>query len=76
MFEEHSQVVLTKDLPSLGLEAGDVGVIVHIHAQGKAYEVEFITLDGETIGVETIEESKLRPVGRREIPHVRQLLAA
>lgn len=76
MLEEHSQVVLTQDLPTLGLEVGDVGVIVHVYAQGKAYEVEFITLDGETIGVETVEATKLRPVGRREIPHVRQLLAA
>ena len=76
MLEEHSQVVLTQDLPALGLEAGDVGVIVHVHKQGDAYEVEFLTLDGETIGGETVESTKLRPVGPHEIPHVRQLFAA
>ena len=43
MLKEHSQVVLKKPVPNLGLEPGDVGVVVHIHAQGAAYEVEFLT---------------------------------
>ena len=50
MLKEHSQVVLKKPVPNLGLEPGDVGDVVHIHAQGAAYEVEFLTLDGHTIG--------------------------
>jgi len=29
MIEEHASVVLTEPLPSVGLEAGDVGVVVH-----------------------------------------------
>jgi hypothetical protein len=76
MLNEHSRVVLTVTLPSLGLEPGDVGVIVHIHGDGSAYEVEFMTLDGETVGVETVNAGNLRPVGEREIPHARELLAA
>ena len=28
MFQEHAQVVLASPLPSLGLEPGDVGVVV------------------------------------------------
>src|SRR3990172_5889104 len=46
MIEEHASVVLTEPLPSAGLEAGEVGVVVHVHRNGEAFEVEFITLDG------------------------------
>ena len=60
MLEEHSHVALTKPLPNLGLEPGAVGVVVHIHGQGSAYEVEFLTMDGHTIGVETVAASGLR----------------
>ena len=44
--KEHDCVVLTTDLPAEKLEAGDVGTVVHIHKDGAAYEVEFMTLDG------------------------------
>ena len=42
MIKEHESVALTGDLPSAGLKAGDVGVVVHIYEDGEAYEVEFI----------------------------------
>ena len=38
MFQERAQVVLASPLPALGLEPGDVGVVVHVHANGAAYE--------------------------------------
>ena len=76
MHAEHSQVVLTEDIPARDLEVGDIGVIVHIHASGTAYEVEFMTLEGDTVCIETLEARQLRSVAHREIPHVRQLLAA
>jgi hypothetical protein len=38
----------------------------------QAYEVEFVTLDGHTAAVAT-EASQLRPVGRRDITHTREL---
>jgi hypothetical protein len=50
---EHDCVVLTADLPADGLEAGDVGTVVHIHRDGEAYEVEFMTLAGNTLAVAT-----------------------
>jgi hypothetical protein len=50
---EHDCVVLTADLPADGLEAGDVGTVVHIHRGGEAYEVEFMTLAGNTLAVAT-----------------------
>ena len=69
-------VVLTKNLPQASLEAGDVGTVVHIHKNGAAYEVEFITLAGRTVAVATVEASDLRPVGKRDISHVRELQEA
>jgi ATP-dependent exoDNAse (exonuclease V) alpha subunit len=74
--KEHDCVVLTANLPKEGLVAGDVGTIVHIHKGGVAYEVEFITLTGRTVAVTTVEGSQLRPVSRRDINHVRELVAA
>jgi hypothetical protein len=74
--KEHDCVVLTKNLPEEHLEAGDVGTVVHIHKDGAAYEVEFVTLAGRTVAVATVQESDLRPVGKRDISHVRELQAA
>ena len=53
--KEHDCVVLTKNLPEENLEAGDVGTVVHIHKDGAAYEVEFVTLAGRTVAVATVE---------------------
>ncbi len=51
MIKEHDRVVLTVDVPAEGLEAGDVGTVVHIYSGGVAYEVEFVTLEGNTAAV-------------------------
>lgn len=75
MMLEHSQVVLTCALPALGLEPGDVGIVVHVHGSGAAYEVEFLSLDGHTIGVQTLEHSQLRPVSASAVPHERMRAA-
>lgn len=73
MIKEFDPVVLTKDLPNGQLQAGDVGCVVMIHAGGAGYEVEFVTLDGETIAVETVEADCIRPVRTGEIAHVRRV---
>ena len=73
---EHDCVVLTADLPSERLKAGDVGTVVHIHDAGAAYEVEFITFAGNTIAVATVDAAALRPVGERDLSHVRELQSA
>ena len=72
---EHERVVLTTAVASEGLEAGDVGTVVHVYRDGLAYEVEFTTLDGRTAAVVTVERSDVRPVGPREITHARELAA-
>jgi hypothetical protein len=74
--KEHDCVVLTKPLPAEKLEAGDVGTVVHIHKDGVAYEVEFVTLAGDTVAVATVEAAAVRPVGKRDISHARELQPA
>lgn len=73
---EHSSVVLTEALPAAGLEAGDVGVIVHVHDNGIAYEVEFLALDGSTLAIETLEAQQVRAAESGDIPHVRHQRSA
>ena len=76
MITEHASVVLTESIPAAGLEAGDVGVVVHIHRQGTAYEVEFMTLDGGTLSIQTLEARQVREARSLDVPHVRQRIAA
>ena len=76
MIKEHERVVLTGAVPGGALEAGDVGTVVHVYKDGQAYEVEFLTLDGRTAAVVTLEASQVRPVGRRDITHTRELSVA
>ena len=73
MIKEHDCVVLTQDLVEEGLKTGDIGTVVHIHAGGAGYEVEFMTLAGETVAVATLVSSQVRPISRRDIAHVREL---
>ena len=75
-FKDHACVVLTKNLPDEGLEAGDVGTVAHIHKDGVAYEVEFVTLTGETVAVVTVEASHVRPLSRCDRAHTRELQTA
>ena len=76
MIKEHDRIVLKSDIAAEGLEAGDVGTVVHIYRDGLAYEVEFTMLDGDTAAVVTVEAAQIRPVHKREITHARELLAA
>lgn len=76
MIKEHDRVVLITSIPNERLEAGDVGTVVHVYDHGKAYEVEFVTLDGHTAAVATGESAQVRPVSRRDITHVRELQVA
>lgn len=75
MIKEQDRVVLTKAIPDQGLTAGDVGTVVHVHKNGEAFEVEFLTLHGETVAIATLAASQVRPVQKREITHARLLRA-
>jgi hypothetical protein len=76
MITEYERVVLTTPVPAEALEAGDVGTVVHVYADGRAYEVEFLTLDGLTAAVLTLEAGQIRPVAKGEITHARVLATA
>ena len=76
MINEHDCVVLTQDVPEEALQAGDIGTVVHIHQGGAAYEVEFMTLAGETLAVVTLLPAQVRSIARRDVAHVRELAAA
>lgn len=69
--KELETVVLACDLPERGLRDGDIGTVVMIHEGGAGYEVEFATLDGETLAVVTLSADQIRPVARRQIAHAR-----
>ncbi len=71
MISELDTVILVKDRPNEGLVKGDVGSVVFIHEDGKAFEVEFTTLTGDPLGVLTLAEDEIRPVSARDVPHVR-----
>ena len=76
MIHEHDRVVLTSSVPSEGLEAGDVGAVVHVYPGETAYEVEFVALDGNTRAVVTLEANQVRPVTGRDMPHAREIQTA
>jgi hypothetical protein len=75
MIKEHDRVVLKKSVPEQGLKAGDVGTVIHDYNKGVAFEVEFLTLHGETVAIATLDASQVRPVQKREIAHARLLRA-
>lgn len=71
MIPELETVILTVDLFDHNLKTGDIGTVAMVHQGGKGYEVEFVTLDGETIAVVTVLASQVRRVQSGEIAHVR-----
>jgi hypothetical protein len=70
---EHDLVVLMADIPAESLKQGDVGTVVLVHGAGAGFEVEFATLAGETLAVVTVPANSVRPVGDKEIAHVRRV---
>ena len=66
---------LTADLPDFGLIAGDIGTVVFVHADGAAYEIEFMTADGRTLAVETLTANQIEPVAGPHILHARKHVA-
>lgn len=73
MINELDTVVLTHDVDDLELKKGDVGTVVHCYTDGEAFEVEFVTAEGKTIGVLTLTGTDIRPMIKSEILHARDL---
>ena len=63
MLREHDQVVVIADFTryeAQDLRPGDVGVSVHVHPDGDAYLVDFLTHDGETAPIVTVQYTQAR----------------
>ena len=75
MLKELDSAILTIDLPAYGLSVGDIGTIVLVHGE-KGYEVEFVTLDGETLAIVSLNQDQLRVAESDEIAHARPLAAS
>ena len=80
MITEFDRVVLMDDIPEKKLKKGDIGTVVMIYPKvtlasttSKGFEVEFFTLDGNTLAVETLLPNQIRPVKNNEVAHVREV---
>lgn len=73
MIQELESVVLTTDLPKYGLKQDDLGTVVMTHDNGQGYEVEFMTLDGETIAVVSLFAGQVSAIGRHQIASARSI---
>jgi hypothetical protein len=51
-------IILTQNLPDLGLYKGQVGTIIEVY-EPTVFEVEFVDLKGKTYAVETLDASQL-----------------
>jgi hypothetical protein len=76
MIRESDTVALTHDIDEYGLLQGDIGAVVHRYGDGAAFEVEFVTAEGRTIALLTLQQADIRPIGGREVLHVRELAQA
>ena len=73
MITELDRVALTTDLPEYNLKTGDIGTVVLVHQEGLGYEVEFLTITGQTITIISLFSSQVRAIGDREIAQARVL---
>ena len=73
MIKELDRIILKSDLPEHNLKSGDIGTVMLVHGNGDGYEVEFVSLDGETVAVVSLYTDQVRPIGRGEIAHARPL---
>lgn len=80
MIAEHSYAVLTRDIPEHGLQAGDVGVVIHIHrkpgtGEAEGYLLEVFTVDGVSLDEVSILADALRPALATDRLHARAVAA-
>ncbi len=74
--KEHEPVVILADRQEHGLQKGDIGAVVHVYGDGEAYEVEFVSGNGQTVAVLTLAAPEIRPLEKTDILHVRELTSA
>lgn len=72
MIKELDLVVLNADPDHPKLHRGDVGTVVHVYQNGRAFEVEFADGGGTTIGLITLEADEVHAIGEGEVLHARR----
>ena len=72
MFNLLDTIVLTRDIPTVGLCRGDLGVIVEVY-EADAFEVEFVAASGRTQALVTVMSQDVRHVNDRDLVAVRSL---
>jgi len=65
-------VVLVRDIPEYGLQAGDIGTIVEIYP-GNELEVEFVTASGMTQALLTLNEEDVRSINSYDLLTTRRV---
>ena len=75
MIKELDTIVLTHDIKEHNLQQGDVGAVLHCYPDD-GFEVEFVTGEGTTAAVLTLTGHEIRPMGKGEILHAREITAA
>ncbi|HVZ50962.1 MAG TPA: DUF4926 domain-containing protein [Pseudolabrys sp.] len=71
--KEFDTAALTRDLSEHGLAESDLGAVVHLYHDGKAFKVELTTLMGATRGVVTLETGDIRAIHDGEIAQAREV---
>jgi len=77
--ELYTDVVLSRDLPSHKLRAGDVVKVVDHHAAPggrEAYSIEVFNTLGQTIAVTSVDSTDLEPLLADEVFSVRKISVA
>jgi hypothetical protein len=67
------KIVLLNGIPESGLAAGDVGRVIHSYEKGTSFKVEFVSLDGAIVAIETLSAQQVRSVGKQDMVHCRYL---
>jgi hypothetical protein len=71
LIRPYERVYITQDISNTPYVKGDVGVVAHIHYDGRAVEVEFFAIDGTTLSVETLPIGQVRSCeGIKSVPHI------
>jgi len=74
--ELYKDAILTVDILSDGLRAGDIGTVVECHqvpsVAEDGYSVEFFDMTGRTVAVVTLPASNLRAPTSSDLPAVRE----
>jgi Domain of unknown function (DUF4926) len=73
-FQRFTDVILTCDIPTAHLKAGDVGVIIACHDEAGldlGYSVEFFDMIGYTVAIVTVTSSQIRLPTHSDRPAIR-----